>query len=155
MPSERTGPIEMDQPSRPAPFSLIRSSLALGLVAGMALLFVLALLELALGGRFVIEAGVGAGLSFVAAVIAQLPVWLASRKGDVSLALHGVLAGLVARLGLTTAGIVVLVLVSPMQPLALAASTLGWYVLLLLVEIALLYRFLVHAGSTSEEEVAA
>lgn len=148
----------MDRSTRPAPFSMLRASLTLTLVAGGSLVMVLGTLSLAVDGRFAAEAVAGASLSLIIAVLAQIPVWLASRRDDPNLALLGALAGLVARLGLTAGGIVVLALATPLDPLALAVAMLGWYLLLLFVEITLVHRFLARAGSTSTssgEEVAA
>lgn len=137
---------------------MLRASLTLGLVVGAGLPAVLLVLRLGGGERFIAEAVAGAVLSLSAALLGLVPVWVASRWGGPDGPVQGVLVGLVVRLGLTVGGVAALASASSLGALAVAVPTLGWYLGLLLVEIVLLHRFLLRAGSVSrsvsQEEAA-
>lgn len=133
---------------------MLRASLTLGLVVAAGVPVALAALRSGGGEAFAAEMLAGAGVCLAAALLGQLPVWLGSRRSGPDAALQGVLGGLVVRLSLTVAGVTALAAASSLHPLGLAAATLGWYLLLLLAEIVLLYRYLVRTGSASGEEAA-
>jgi hypothetical protein len=144
----------MDRPTRPIPFSMLRSSLTLGLVVAAGLPVAWAALRIGGAERYTTEMLAGAGVGLVAAVLGLVPVRLGSRRGGADTAVPGVLGGLVLRLSATVVGGTALAVAGVLHPLALAIAASGWYLLLLLTEIVLLHRFLARAGSASGEEAA-
>jgi len=82
-----------------------------------------------------------AGMAYLAALAALEPMGRASRLSPQQAPVAGLLA-IGIRLGGTVLGVAMLLLVGGFEPVPVAGWTLGWYLLLLVVEVVIFARYL-------------
>lgn len=123
------------------PFSLFRHGLVLSAVVAVTLAAAAAMLG-GLGRWDLWPAALGGGLvCYVAALLALVPVARASRRAPHRVPMAALL-GMGLRFAGSVVGLALLLLIAGLAPVPTAIATLGWYLLLLAVEVAMLVRYL-------------
>jgi hypothetical protein len=107
----------------------------------VALLITTAMLG-SLGQAAMLPAALGSGaVCWLAAGVALEPIRRASRGPDVQRVLAAALAAMGIRLGVSLLGLLALLGLAGWPPRETALWTLGWYLLLLVVEVVILVRY--------------
>jgi len=123
------------------PFPAVRGWLVFSSVAGLALLCTIAMLG-SLGWRDQLAPAVATGLvCYGAALAAFEPVRRAARRSAQAVPVAAFLA-MAIRLAGSLLGVGLLVLARVLAPVPAAGWMLGWYLLLLVVEVVILVRYL-------------
>lgn len=145
------------QPASIPAFPLTRSLLTMtALLAGGMVVAWAVLLAIGARGQL-LPAGAGAVVALVAGTLALLPMHRAHRQPASVVFMRG-LSGTIIRMFVTIAGVLVLLLAIGVDPLAGVLWAIGWYALLLMLEVGLLTRYFRHlpgghhaAGSASDQ----
>lgn len=129
-----------ETPRLPTPFPAVQSVLILLAVGGLALLVVSAMLvSLGRGEQWPTAAASGA-VCLLAAVVAMEPVRRGSRV-SLERVVVSAMATMGIRLAVSAVGVALLVWLTPLPTRPTALWALGWYLLLLLVEVVILSRY--------------